>query len=93
MLWRIMLGYPLGNTAAILPSSIVNLLGEEGYSGPAKYQGMDKVLRMQNVFVHLYGKTQTKPGRKMGHATVMDTDRNKLTDQVKKIKSILKVCS
>lgn len=93
MLWRIMLGYPLGNTDAILPSSIVNLIGEEGYSGPAKYEGMDEVLKMKNVFVHLYGKTQTKPGRKMGHATVMSNDRNKLIEQVKKIKSTLKVCS
>ena len=44
MLWRIMLGYPLGNTEAILPSSIVNILGEEGYSGKAKYEGLNEVL-------------------------------------------------
>ena len=44
MLWRIMLNYPLGNTEAILPSSIVNILGEEGYSGPAKYEGLNEVL-------------------------------------------------
>jgi 5-(carboxyamino)imidazole ribonucleotide synthase len=93
MLWRIMLGYPLGNTEAILPSSIVNLLGEDGYSGPAKYDGLDEVLSMKNVFVHLYGKTHTKPGRKMGHVTIISSDRNDLIEKVHRIKHCLKVIS
>jgi len=46
---------------------------------------------MQNVFVHLYGKLQTKPGRKMGHVTIMDADKNKLIEEVKYIKQSLKV--
>jgi 5-(carboxyamino)imidazole ribonucleotide synthase len=91
MLWRIMLGYPLGNTAAILPSAIVNVLGEEGYSGPATYAGLDEVLSMDNAFVHLYGKTQTKPGRKMGHVTIMSADKNDLLQKVQRIKQCLKV--
>jgi 5-(carboxyamino)imidazole ribonucleotide synthase len=33
MLWRVILGYPLGNTDAILPAAIVNILGAPGYSG------------------------------------------------------------
>lgn len=93
MLWRIILNYPLGNTGAILPSAIVNILGEEGYSGPAKYEGLDEVLSMKNVFVHLYGKTQTKPGRKMGHVTVMSADRSELIEKVQLIKQRLKVIS
>jgi 5-(carboxyamino)imidazole ribonucleotide synthase len=93
MLWRIILNYPLGNTEAILPSSIVNILGEEGYSGTAKYEGLNEVLSMKNVFVHLYGKIQTKPGRKMGHVTVMSADRKDLIEKVQMIKSILKVIS
>ena len=93
MLWRIMLQYPLGNTAAILPSSIINLLGEDGYSGVAKYDGLDEVLSMPDTFVHLYGKAQTKPGRKMGHVTVMSADKNVLIGSVNKIKNSLKVIS
>ena len=93
MLWRIMLGYPLGNTAAILPSAIVNVLGEEGYSGPATYQGMHEVLSMDNAFVHLYGKAQTKPGRKMGHVTIMSADKNDLLQKVQRVKQCLKVIS
>jgi 5-(carboxyamino)imidazole ribonucleotide synthase len=91
MLWRIMLGYPLGNTDAILPSAIVNLLGADGHSGDAVYDQLDEVLKMDNVFVHLYGKLQTKPGRKMGHVTIMHKDYQDLTHKANKIKHLLQV--
>ncbi len=93
MLWRILLEYPLGNTSAILPSAIVNLLGADGYSGKAKYEGLDEVLQLPNAFVHLYGKTQTKPGRKMGHVTIMDVDYAGLFAEAKRVKDILKIVS
>ncbi len=91
MLWRIILGYPLGNTDPILPSAIVNLLGAEGHSGKARYENLEEVLRADNVFVHLYGKTETKPGRKMGHVTIISKDYQDLTYQANKIKHLLKV--
>ena len=91
MLWRIMLNYPLGNPDAILPSAIVNILGAEGHSGEAVYTNLAEVLSMDNVFVHLYGKTQTKPGRKMGHVTIMHTDYQDLRYKANKIKHTLKV--
>ncbi len=93
MLWRIMLGYPLGNTANLLPSSIVNLLGANGYTGNAVYEGLEEVLKMDNVFVHLYGKAQTKPGRKMGHVTILSKETAELTYKANKIKNTLKVKS
>jgi 5-(carboxyamino)imidazole ribonucleotide synthase len=93
MLWRIMLNYPLGNTDEILPSAIVNILGAEGFSGEAKYDGLDEVMQMDNVFVHLYGKSHTKPGRKMGHVTIMHKDYQDLTYKANKIKHTLKVVS
>lgn len=93
MLWRIMLEYPLGNTAHILPAAIVNLLGAEGFSGEAAYDGLEEVLKMDNVFVHLYGKKQTKPGRKMGHVTILHTDKQDLVYKAHKIKNTLRVIS
>lgn len=93
MLWRILLNYPLGNTDYILPAAIVNLLGEEGYQGDAKYEGLEQVLEMDNVFVHIYGKKQTKPGRKMGHVTIISKDRQDLTFKKNRIRSLLKVIS
>ncbi|MBX2921323.1 MAG: 5-(carboxyamino)imidazole ribonucleotide synthase [Chitinophagaceae bacterium] len=93
MLWRIILRYPLGNTDAILPGAIVNLLGEDKHSGDAVYEGLDEVLRLDNVFVHIYGKRQTKPGRKMGHVTIINKDKQDLIYKKNRIKSLLKVVS
>ncbi|MBL7698287.1 MAG: 5-(carboxyamino)imidazole ribonucleotide synthase [Chitinophagaceae bacterium] len=91
MLWRVILGYPLGNTAAILPAAIINLLGEQGFDGEAYYEGLKEVLQMDNVFVHLYGKKMTKPGRKMGHVTVMSRDKVDLIHTAHKVKHLLKI--
>lgn len=93
MLWRIMLGYPLGNPDPILPSAIVNLVGAEGHSGPAVYEGLDEVLKMDNVFVHLYGKKTTKPGRKMGHVTILHKDYADLAYKAHRVKNLVKVRS
>lgn len=91
MLWRILLQLPLGNTAPILPSAMVNLIGAEGFSGPVLYNGLDKVMEMQQTFVHLYGKSSTKPGRKMGHVTIMSSNYQDLTHQAHKIKQLIKI--
>ena len=90
MLLRILMGYPLGNTSPILPSAIVNIIGSEGFSGEVYYEGLEEVLKMENVFVHLYGKKITKPGRKMGHVTIISSDYQDLTHKANKIKHSLK---
>jgi 5-(carboxyamino)imidazole ribonucleotide synthase len=91
MLWRIILGYPLGNTKAIMPSAMVNLIGSENHSGPAQYDGLGDVLKIDNAFVHIYGKKQTKPGRKMGHVTVLSSEKIDLVHKANKIKQTLTV--
>ncbi|MEO5593814.1 MAG: 5-(carboxyamino)imidazole ribonucleotide synthase [Chitinophagaceae bacterium] len=91
MLWRIMLGYPLGNTDHILPAAIVNLLGAEGCEGDAKYDGINEVLGMDNVFVHIYGKKTTKAGRKMGHITILSNEKQELTHKAHTIRRTIKV--
>ncbi len=93
MLWRIMLGYPLGNTQHIIPAAIVNLVGEEGHSGVPHYEGLNNVLAMDNVFVHIYGKAQTKPGRKMGHVTILSNEKQELLHKVNLVKHTFKVVS
>ncbi len=91
MLWRLMLGYPLGNTEFILPSVMVNIVGAEGYSGDVIYEGLEEVLKIENAFVHLYGKKQTKPGRKMGHVTILSAEKQDLLHKSNKIKNNLVV--
>jgi 5-(carboxyamino)imidazole ribonucleotide synthase len=91
MLWRVILGYPLGNTEVILPGAIVNLLGSEGCEGEPHYEGLDEVLQMDNVFVHIYGKKETKAGRKMGHVTIISREKQDLVYKAHKIRNTLKV--
>jgi 5-(carboxyamino)imidazole ribonucleotide synthase len=86
MLWRVMLGYPLGNTDAILPSIMVNIVGSEGCSGEVKYEGLEETLKIENAFVHLYGKRQTRPGRKMGHVTILSKEKQDLLHKSNKVK-------
>jgi len=91
MLWRIILGYPLGNTKKILSSVMVNIIGSEGHNGTPVYEGLEEVLQIDNAFVHLYGKLQTKPGRKMGHVTVLSNEKQDLIHKANKIRQTLKV--
>ena len=91
MLWRIILNYPLGNTAMIMSSMMVNLLGAEGFAGKTQYDGLEEILSIPDVFVHLYGKTDTKPGRKMGHATIISNEKQELIHQANRIKNTLRI--
>jgi len=93
MLWRVMLDYPLGNTSFILPSVMINIVGAAGHTGDVVYEGLDEVLQMENAFVHIYGKKQTKPGRKMGHITILSNEKQDLLHKSNKIKRSLVVKS
>jgi 5-(carboxyamino)imidazole ribonucleotide synthase len=93
MLWRILLDFPLGNTKQIISSGMVNIVGAEGHQGYAVYEGLSDVLQMENAFIHLYGKKETKPGRKMGHVTLLSSNRQDIFFGANKIKHLLQVTS
>lgn len=93
MLWRVILNYPLGNTDAILPSIMQNIIGADGYNGNAFYKGFDEMLQIENAFFHIYGKKKTKPGRKMGHVTIVSAEKADLLHKANKIKHHLFVIS
>ncbi len=88
---RAILNLPLGDTATISPSAMVNLLGEDGFSGDAKYEGLEEVLKVGGIHVHLYGKKRTNPFRKMGHITIVDSDMESLKKKANFVKHTLKV--
>ena len=88
---RAILGLAPGNTDAILPAGMVNLLGEEGHAGIANYSGLEEVLAVAGTHVHLYGKKMTKPFRKMGHVTIVDRDVDSLKKKIDFVKKTLKV--
>lgn len=88
---RGILGLPLGSTRMKSPSVMLNLLGEPGYSGPAHYEGIGECLAMEGVKIHLYGKAQTKPFRKMGHVTILDADLDRAIARAREVQGRLKV--
>ncbi|MDF1866998.1 MAG: 5-(carboxyamino)imidazole ribonucleotide synthase [Saprospiraceae bacterium] len=78
---RAILNLPLGSTKMKTPSVMVNLLGAEGYTGQAIYEGLDKCIATEGVKIHFYGKEITKPFRKMGHATILDEEIEKAKEK------------
>ena len=86
---RAILNLPLGDTGLIMPGAMLNIVGEKGFEGPAVYQGLQDVLAMSGVYVHLYGKSTTKPFRKMGHVTVLGKEISEIKERIDYIKSIL----
>ncbi|MFZ9955246.1 MAG: 5-(carboxyamino)imidazole ribonucleotide synthase [Flavobacteriales bacterium] len=90
-LLRCLIGMTLGSTEITIPSVMVNLLGEKGYVGAAKYDCIEKVMATPGVNVHLYGKGDTKPFRKMGHVTIVDKDLNKAKEKARFVKDTLKI--
>ncbi len=88
---RSILDLPLGNTDLIKPASMINVLGEEGFTGEARYEGMKELLAESGVHLHLYGKKITKPFRKMGHITITDENVITLKEKTLRVKEILKV--
>ena len=90
---RAIFNQPLGDTDAKYHSVMINILGEEGHTGDAVYEGMEEVLNLSGVYVHLYGKKITKPFRKMGHVTVVDESREAAISKARLVKEVLKVVS
>lgn len=90
---RSILNMPLGATDNIIPSVMINLLGEDGYSGPMVCEGLDQILSLDGTHIHLYGKKETKPFRKMGHVTITDHDVESLRKKAKFVKDTLKIKS
>lgn len=73
---RAVLDLPLGSTELKAAGVMANLVGAEGHSGDVVYQGYDELLGEPGVNIHIYGKAQTRPFRKMGHVTVVAKDRD-----------------
>ena len=90
---RGILNLPLGSTKMKTASVMVNLLGEPEFTGPVNYEGLEECLKMEGVKVHLYGKTITKPYRKMGHVTILDAEIEQAKIKARKVKKILRVVS
>ncbi len=90
---RAILDLPLGGTDVKSPAVMINLLGEPEHKGEAYYEGLEQCLAMENVHVHIYGKRETRPFRKMGHVTILHQDIDQAIAVAKKVRDRLKVIS
>lgn len=88
---RVITGLPLGSTKLLSPAVMLNLLGEEGYYGKPIYEGLKKAMALPGVSVHIYGKKETFPLRKMGHVTILADTVEEALEKAKEVKKIFKV--
>lgn len=88
---RAILDLPLGETRQLSPATMVNLLGEPGYQGRPIIAGLAAALAIPGVCVHVYGKAVTKPGRKMGHMTVVDETIDAACGKATQVKTLIKI--
>jgi|TARA_B110000238_G_scaffold113598_1_gene123259 5-(carboxyamino)imidazole ribonucleotide synthase len=89
--YRSVMNFPLGSTEIIQPGVMINLLGDKNHTGTPVYKGINEVMKQQGVYVHLYGKTETKPFRKMGHITVVNPDLDKAIANAREVAKSVKV--
>ena len=90
---RAILNLPLGDTSSKGAAVMVNLLGEDGHTGVAKYEGVNEALAKDGVHIHLYGKKMTKPFRKMGHVTLVGGNLEELKNEARWVKENIKIVS
>lgn len=90
---RAILNLPLGSTTSKIGGIMVNLVGEEDYTGEVIYKNMETIMKMKGVTPHIYGKKITKPFRKMGHVTIVNEDIKKARQIAEKVKKTIKVIS
>ncbi len=81
---------PLGDTAQVRPAVMLNVLGEPGHKGPVHYEGADACLALPGVYIHLYGKANTAPFRKMGHITVAADTMEAAVALAQQVKGLLR---
>jgi 5-(carboxyamino)imidazole ribonucleotide synthase len=84
---RAILDLPLGQTDSKVGGIMVNLVGAEGHTGQVVYKNIQKIMAMDGVTPHIYGKKETRPYRKMGHVTIVHQDiaaARKVAETVKK---------
>lgn len=90
---RSVMNWPLGDPGLRCPAAMINLLGEDGFSGPAIVEGKEEAMAEKGIYIHLYGKKLTKPFRKMGHVTILDESVESLKAKAHRIKELIKIKS
>lgn len=88
---RTLMDLPLGSTNLFSTSAMVNLIGAENESGKAQIENLDEILKIPGVYLHWYAKEETRPGRKMGHITLVGEDLYELKTNIEKVNKTVRV--
>ncbi|MBU3745510.1 MAG: ATP-grasp domain-containing protein, partial [Sediminibacterium sp.] len=88
---RILTNKPLGNPALKQPAAMLNIVGPTDFSGTYKLEHQDDLNKRSDVFVHMYNKTESKPNRKLGHATILANNLEELLINAEELKSKLTI--
>ncbi|MCL2809786.1 MAG: 5-(carboxyamino)imidazole ribonucleotide synthase [Treponema sp.] len=88
---RAVTGLPLGDTKLLRPAVMLNLLGQAGSNGKMVLHGYEEAMKIPGLSIHLYGKNDVKPFRKMGHFTVTADTIEEAVKKAEHIRSILKI--
>lgn len=90
---RAILDLPLGNTNSKAAGIMVNLVGEAGFSGQVVYENIEKIMTIDGVTPHIYGKRETRPFRKMGHVTIVNENMEEARKVAEEVKNSIRVIS
>ncbi len=90
---RAVLDLPLGNTDSKVAGIMVNLVGEEGFTGDVVYENIEKIMAIDGVTPHIYGKRETRPFRKMGHVTIVNENMAEARKVAQQVKETIRVIS
>jgi 5-(carboxyamino)imidazole ribonucleotide synthase len=90
---RAILNLPLGNTSSKVAGIMVNLVGEEGFEGQVVYENIEKIMAIDGVTPHVYGKRETRPFRKMGHVTIVNENMVEARKIAEEVKNSIRVIS
>jgi 5-(carboxyamino)imidazole ribonucleotide synthase len=90
---RAILNLPLGNCDSKVAGIMVNLVGAEGFSGNVVYENIEKIMAIDGVTPHIYGKKETRPFRKMGHVTIVNENMKEARRIAEEVKNTIRVIS
>lgn len=90
-LLRILLDLPLGSTDLVCPAVMVNIVGDESFSGAYYLDNLDKLMAIEGVYVHMYNKQVSKPNRKLGHVTILDNDLDRALEKAEEVKGLISI--
>lgn len=88
---RILAGAPLGDPSLIQPSAMINIVGPDHVSGNYQLANESALTQDGDVFIHMYRKSETRPNRKLGHATVIAPSLEALLERAEAIKNQLEI--